>query len=91
MKYSEHENETDFRFYYCDSTDEYLLGKRVDNFYYAKWDNTANFVWTRSKYLPWGKVRDGFVYPSEPKEIDVNDWFKGFLKTYELLENEAVK
>jgi hypothetical protein len=59
-----------FRFYYCESEDKYLLGHRVQNMYYAEWDDSFGWVWRMSRYLPWGS--DG--YPSEPVEIDPSEW-----------------
>lgn len=74
-----------YRFYYCESKDEYLIGARLDTFYYARWDG-SRFTWSMSRYLPWGKhvvapetAWKEYTYPSEPKEIGVSEWFKGFL------------
>lgn len=74
-----------YRFYYCESEDSYLLGARVDNFYYAHWDGKS-FVWDMSRYLPWGEhivspatVWKEHTFPSEPKEIGPEEWFRGFL------------
>lgn len=47
------DKQTGYRFYYCDSEDSYLLGKRVDNFYYAHWHKKHGFVFDMSKVLPW--------------------------------------
>lgn len=78
------------KFYYCESEDDYYIGQRVGNFYYARYDaNSQAFVWQMSRYLPWGEhVADKntlwkeHTYPSEPVEIDFSDWLKGFLKKY---------
>lgn len=78
------------KFYYCKSEDDYYLGQRVDNFYYAKYNEECKeFVWCMSRYLPWGEhVTDEnslwkkHRYPSEPVEISFNDWLKGFLHKY---------
>jgi len=44
-----------YRFYYCESEDEYLIGARLDTFYYARWDGSS-FTWSMSRYLPWGNT-----------------------------------
>lgn len=74
------------KFYYCESEDSYLLGIRIDNFYYAHWDG-KRFVFDMSRHLPWGKhVVDEttawkeHTYPSEPKEMDFSSWLQGFIK-----------
>ena len=74
-----------YRFYYCESEDEYLIGARLDTFYYARWDGSG-FTWSMSRYLPWGQhvvapetAWKEYTYPSEPKEIGISEWFKGFL------------
>lgn len=78
-----------YRFYYCDSENTYLLGRRMDTMYYAHWYDDSGFVWDMSRYLPWGETIDGHergcawgvhTYPSEPKEISAEEWFKGFLE-----------
>ena len=75
-----------YKFYYCESEDSYLLGRRVDNYYYAHWHDRLGFVWDMSRYLPWGEhivapdtLWKEHTYPSEPKEIDLFEWFSGFL------------
>ena len=75
-----------YKFYYCESEDSYLLGYRVGNFYYAHWHDGIGFVFDMSRYLPWGEhvvaphtAWKEHTYPSEPKEIDSSEWFKGFL------------
>ena len=80
-------DEINFRFFYCESEDSYLLGYRVDNFYYARWHEPIGFMWEMSRYLPWDETVESpdslwkvHTYPSKPKEISVNEWFKGFLK-----------
>lgn len=86
---SKMEKEEDIlKFYYCKSEDSYLVGIRVDNFYYAHWDG-ERFVFDMSRYLPWGKhiidettAWKEHTYPSEPKEIDFTTWLKGFIKKY---------
>lgn len=75
------------KFFYCKSEDDYYLGLRVDNFYYAKYDKGCDrFVWCMSRYLPWGeRVVDEDTlwkehnYPSEPIEIGFEEWLKGFI------------
>ncbi len=78
------------KFYYCESEDDYFLGQRVDNFYYAKYNkDCGEFVWCMSKFLPWGQditLKDTLwkehTYPSEPVEIDFIEWLKGFTNKY---------
>ena len=76
------------KFYYCESEDDYYIGKRVQNFYYARYGETG-FEWFMSRYLPWGEhvfaphtLWKNHTYPSEPKEISFFDWLQGFLKKY---------
>lgn len=76
------------KFYYCESEDEYYIGKRIDTMYYAKYSKTG-FVWCMSRYLPWGEhvvepntLWKEHTYPSEPKEIPFFDWLQGFIKKY---------
>jgi hypothetical protein len=80
-----------YRFYYCESEDSYLLGRRLGNFYYAHWHDGMRFVWDMSRYLPWGEhvVSPGtawkeHTYPSEPIEISPEEWFKGFIERHSL-------
>lgn len=71
-------NEEDIlKFYYCESEDDYYLGQRVQNMYYAKY-GPGGFTWFMSRYLPWGT--DG--YPSEPKEIPFMEWIEGFISKH---------
>lgn len=76
------------KFYYCESEDDYYIGKRVENFYYARYGETG-FEWFMSRYLPWGQhvvnpnaLWKEYTYPSEPKEIPFFEWLQGFLKKY---------
>ena len=76
------------KFYYCESEDNYYIGKRVGNFYYAIYGETG-FEWFMSRYLPWGEhviapntVWKEYTYPSEPKEIPFFEWLQGFMKKY---------
>ena len=76
------------KFYYCESEDNYYIGKRVGNFYYARYGETG-FEWFMSRYLPWGEhviapntVWKEYTYPSEPKEIPFFEWLQGFIKKY---------
>ena len=76
------------KFYYCESEDNYYIGKRVGNFYYARYGETG-FEWFMSRYLPWGEhviapntVWKEYTYPSEPKEIPFFEWIQGFIKRY---------
>ena len=71
-------NEEDIlKFYRCESEDDYYLGQRVQNMYYAKY-GSGGFTWFMSRYLPWGT--DG--YPSEPKEIPFMEWIEGFISKH---------
>ena len=71
-------NEEDIlKFYYCESEDDYYLGQRVQNMYYAKYE-PGGFTWFMSRYLPWGE--EG--YPSEPKEIPFMEWIDGFIRKH---------
>ena len=71
-------NEEDIlKFYYCESEDDYYLGQRVQNMYYAKY-GPRGFTWFMSRYLPWGE--EG--YPSEPKEIPFMEWIEGFIRKH---------
>lgn len=63
------------KFYYCESEDDYYIGKRVENLYYAKY-GPEGFTWFMSRYLPWGQhivapktAWKEYTFPSEPKEI----------------------
>lgn len=80
--------EDTLKFYYCESEDDYYIGKRVGNFYYARYAETG-FEWFMSRYLPWGKhvvkpntLWKEYTYPSEPKEIPFFEWLQGFVKKY---------
>lgn len=78
------------KFYYCESEDDYFLGKRVDNLYYARFDKESKrFAWCMSRYLPWGEhivqpdtLWKEHTYPSEPIEIPFSEWLIGFLQKY---------
>lgn len=80
------------KFFYCESEDDYYLGLRADNFYYAKYDKeSGQFCWCMSKYLPWGEhIADENIlwkehtYPSEPVEIGFEKWLRGFINKYVL-------
>lgn len=76
------------KFYYCESEDDYYIGKRVENFYYARYGETG-FEWFMSRYLPWGEhvvapktLWKEYTYPTEPKEVSFFEWLSGFLKKY---------
>ena len=75
------------KFYYIESEDKYVVGQRVDNFYYGEVGKTG-LAFYMSRYLPWGKhvvapdtLWKEHTYPSEPKEIPFFDWLQGFIKT----------
>ena len=83
------DEESELRFYYVESIDDYWIGQRLDNFYYADWHEGLGFVWSKSRYLPWGEhiVNENTLwkehtYPSEPIEIPFTEWIKGFVKKY---------
>lgn len=74
------------KFYYCESEDEYYIGKRIDTMYYGKYSKTG-FTWCLSRNLPWGEhvvapntLWKEHTYPSEPKEIPFFEWLQGFIK-----------
>lgn len=76
------------KFYYCESEDDYYIGKRMGNLYYARYGKTG-FEWFMSRYLPWGEhvvaphtLWKENTYPAEPKEIPFFKWLQGFLKKY---------
>ncbi len=82
------DEENVLKFYYCESEDSYLIGRRIDTMYYAHWHGN-HFTWDMSRYLPWGEhvvspksLWKEHTYPSEPKEIPFEDWLKGFVKKY---------
>jgi len=83
------DEESELRFYYVESIDDYWIGQRLDNFYYADWHEGLGFVWSKSRYLPWGEhiVNENTLwkehtYPSEPIEIPFTEWIVGFVKKY---------
>lgn len=74
------------KFYYIESEDKYVVGRRVDTKYYAEVGKTG-LAFYMSRYLPWGEhVVDTtsawkeHTYPSEPKEIPFFEWLQGFIK-----------
>lgn len=83
------DEENELKFYYVESIDDYWIGQRLDNFYYADWHECLGFVWSKSRYLPWGEhiVNENTLwkehtYPSEPIEIPFTEWIVGFMKKY---------
>ena len=83
------DEEDQLKFYYVESLDDYWVGRRLDNFYYATWHRRFGFIWSHSKYLPWGEhivdentLWKEHTYPSEPKEIPFTEWIVGFVKKY---------
>lgn len=84
------EEENILKFYYVRSIDEYWIGQRIDNFYYAEYDpKSRQWVWTHSRYLPWGEhvvsptsLWKEHTYPSEPEEIPFAEWLQGFIKKH---------
>lgn len=74
------------KFYYIESEDKYVVGRRIDNFYYGEVGKTG-LAFYMSRYLPWGEhvvapdtLWKEHTYPSEPKEIPFFDWLQGFIK-----------
>lgn len=84
------QEENILKFYYVRSIDEYWIGRRIDNFYYARYESeNQQWVWEYSRYLPWGEhvvsptsLWKEHTYPSEPEEISFIDWLKGFSQKY---------
>lgn len=83
------DEENELKFYYVESIDDYWVGRRLDNFYYANWHKGLGFVWSHSRYLPWGEhivdentLWKEHTYPSEPIEIPFTEWVVGFVKKY---------
>lgn len=83
------DDENELKFYYVESLDDYWVGRRLDNFYYATWHGRFGFIWSHSKYLPWGEhivdentLWKEHTYPSEPIEISFTEWIVGFVKKY---------
>ena len=83
------DEENELKFYYVESIDDYWVGRRLDNFYYANWHKGLGFVWSHSRYLPWGEhivdentLWKEHTYPSEPIEIPFTEWIVGFVKKY---------
>lgn len=82
-------NEEDIlKFYYCESEDDYYIGKRVQNMYYARYAD-GGFTWFMSRYLPWGErvtapetAWKEYTYPTEPKEIPFTEWLEGFIRKH---------
>lgn len=83
------DEEDQLKFYYVESIDDYWIGRRLDNFYYADWHEGLGFVWSKSRYLLWGEhivdentLWKEHTYPSEPIEIPFTEWIFGFVKKY---------
>ena len=82
-------NEEDIlKFYYCESEDDYYIGQRVQNMYYARYADGV-FTWFMSRHLPWGKrvtapetAWKEYTYPTEPKEIPFTEWLEGFIRKH---------
>ena len=82
-------NEEDIlKFYYCESEDDYYIGQRVQNMYYARYADGV-FTWFMSRHLPWGKrvtapetAWKEYTYPTEPKEIPFMEWLNGFVRKH---------
>ena len=84
------DEENVLKFYYVRSTDDYWIGQRVGNFYYAEFDPEAlRWTWTHSRYLPWGEhvvsqtsLWKEHTYPSKPEEMPFEEWLRGLIKKY---------
>ena len=83
------DEENELKFYYVESIDDYWVGRRLDNFSYANWHEGLGFVWSHSRYLPWGEhivdentLWKEHTYPSEPIEISFTEWIVGFAQKY---------
>lgn len=83
------DEENELKFYYVESIDDYWVGRRLDNFYYANWHEGLGFIWSHSRYLPWGEhivdektLWKEHTYPSEPIEMPFTQWIIGFMKKY---------
>lgn len=84
------DDENEIKFFYVESIDDYWIGGvRIGNFYYATWHGRFGFIWSHSKYLPWGEhivdentLWKEYTYPSEPIEIPFTEWIAGFVKKY---------
>ncbi len=83
------DEEEQLKFYYVESIDDYWIGMRIDNFYYADWHEGIGFVWSHSRYLPWGEhivdentLWKEHTYPSEPIEVPFTEWIVGFVQKY---------
>ena len=82
------EEENVLKFYYVRSIDDYWIGRRVGNFYYAEFDPEAlRWTWTHSRYLPWGEhvvsptsLWKEHTYPSEPEGLPFEAWLRGLFK-----------
>ena len=93
------EEENILKFYYVRSIDEYWIGQRIDNFYYAEYDpKIRQWVWTHSRYLPWGEhvvsptsLWKEHTYPSEPEEIPFAEWLQGFIKKHIAVDGAKVR
>lgn len=93
------EEENVLKFYYVRSIDEYWIGRRIDNFYYAEYDaSCGQWVWSHSRYLPWGQhvvapdtLWKEHTYPSEPEEIPFGEWLTGFIKKNNDTDVEPVR
>lgn len=75
------------KFYYMGDRDKYIIGKRLDTFYYAEPTKTGDFAFFMSRYLPWGETVKAphtlwkeYTYPKEPVEMNFVEWLKGLMK-----------
>lgn len=98
LQLSNRVNEEDIlKFYYCESRDEYYVGKRFNTMYYARvalCSDKVTLSFEMSRYLPWGEhVVDNstlwkeHTYPSEPKEIHFSEWLEGWIKKNIVMNN----
>ena len=75
------------KFYYMEDRDKYIIGRRLDTFYYAEPTKTGDFAFFMSRYLPWGETVTAphtlwkeYTYPKEPIEMGFVEWLKGLMK-----------
>ena len=81
-------NEEDvLKFYYIDSEDKYVVGRRLDTMYYAEVTERFSLAFYMSRYLPWcehvvdeNSAWKECTYCSEPREIPFTEWLKGFME-----------
>jgi hypothetical protein len=80
------QNSEPINFYYDENINEYVLGMRSGNFYYATL-NMCGLSFYMSRYLPWDNDK-----LKEPKKVQFNEWIYGVLeqinKQYKEIEKD---